>query len=509
MSYTDRPSNYARNVAANWIAFLFVAGVSFFLSPFVVHHLGNTAYGVWTLLTALVGYLGLLDFGVRGAVTRYVAHHHAANDSASCSSIVSAGLVMYGLLGSLAILIAGVVAYLSPFLFNIPGEYIGDTRIVLVVGGITMAVTLLGAVFGGVIAGLERFDIGSGIEIAVTTVRTVAIVIALSQGYGLVSLALIYLAGSAFSGLTAMVIARRLYPELHLRFRVPLRAHMRTILSFSVFLSAIHVFGILIYYSDVLVISVFLPVSLVTFYAIAGNLCDYARQVAASISTLMTPRVSAMASAGSAGIGEEILGIARVATLVTAPIAFVFWIRGESFINLWMGPEYGPASGEVLRILAFVTLLGGARTVATASIIGMNKHRLLIPLYGGEALGNLALSVILIGPYGLVGVALGTLIPSMIVNLGFIPRYLARTTGVSATLFYRNCWLLPLLACLPFALANLLLEQYLPAGNLAVLFLQIFLTLPLVTAGAAALCLTPAEKKQVGSVIRKVVTMAR
>jgi O-antigen/teichoic acid export membrane protein len=139
----------------------------------------------------------------------------------------------------------------------------------------------------------------------------------------------------------------------------------------------------------------------------------------------------------------------------------------------------------------------------------MNKHRLLIPLYGGEALGNLALSIILIGPYGLAGVALGTLIPSLIVNLGFIPRYLARTTGTSATLFYRNCWLLPVLACLPFALANLLLEQYLPPGNLAVLFLQIFLTLPLVTAGAAALCLTPAEKKQVGSVIRKVVAMAR
>lgn len=509
MTTTDRPSNHARNAAANWIAFLFVAGVSFFLSPFVVRHLGDTAYGVWTLLAALVGYLGLLDFGVRGTVTRYVAHHHAVNDSESCSSIVSAGLAMYGLLGSVAILIAGLVAYLSPFLFNIPEAYIDDTRIVLVVGGITMAVTLLGAVFGGVIAGLQRFVIGSGIEIAVTTVRTIAIVIALLQGYGLVSLAVVHLAGSVINGLMAWAIARRLYPDLRIRFRGPLRAHMRTILSFSVFLSAVHIFGVLIYYTDVLVISVFLPVSLVTFYAIAGNLSDYARQVALSISTLMTPRVSALASTGSKGIGEEILGVARVATLVTAPIAAIFLIRGESFINLWMGPEYGPASGEVLRILAFTTLLTGARSIAVAAIIGVNKHRALIPALGIEAVSNVVLSILLVRPLGLMGVAMGTLIPSLIVSLGYLPYCLAKSTNTPAGLFYRNSWLLPMLACLPFALLNMLLEKYLPAGNLAIFFLQVLLTLPLVAAGAAVLCLTPAEKRQVGTAIRKVISMAR
>jgi O-antigen/teichoic acid export membrane protein len=508
VSTADRPSNYVRNAAANWMAFLFVAVVTFFLSPFIVHHLGDTAYGVWALLAALVGYLGLLDFGVRGAVTRYVAHHHAANDSESCSSIVSAGLAMYGMLGSLVIVIAVVIAYLSPFLFNIPEAYVDDTRIVLIVGGVTMAVTMLGAVFGGIIAGLQRFDISSGIEVAVTTIRAAAIVTALSQGYGLVSLATIHLAGSLLSGLTAWVIARRLYPDLRIRFRVPLRAHMRTILSFSVYLSAIHVFGVLIYYTDVVVISVFLPISVVTFYAIAGNLCDNARQVAMALSALVTPRVSALTSTGSKAVGGEILGVARAATLVTAPIAAIFLIRGESFINLWMGPEYGPASGEVLRILAFVTLLSGARSVAVASIIGANKHRALVPAYAAEALCNLVLSVLLVRPMGLVGVALAALIPSLIVSLGYLPSCLARSTGTRVGLFYKNGWLLPMLACVPFALLNALLEQYLPAANLAIFFLQILLTLPLVAAGAAVLCLAPEERMQIGLALRKLIARA-
>lgn len=503
------PSNYARNAIANWIAFVFVAGVSFFLSPFVVHHLGDTAYGVWTLLAALVGYLGLLDFGVRGAVTRYVAHHHAVNDAESCSSIVSAGLALYGLLGSLAILIAAAVAYLSPYLFNIPEAYLDDTRIVLVVGGMTMAVTLLGAVFGGVITGLQRFDVSSGIEIAVTAIRTTAIVVALSQGYGLVSLAVIHLAASFVNGLATWAMARRLYPGLRIRLRFPLWMHTRTILSFSVLLSAMQIFGVLIYYADVLVISVFLPIGLVTFYAIAGNLCDYARQIASSLSTLMTPRVSALSSAGSKGVEEEVVSVARVATLITASIAAIFLIRGESFINLWMGPAYGPASGEVLRILAFVTLLSGARSIAVASIIGVNKHRALVPALAAEAACNLVLSILLVQPLGLVGVAMGTLIPSLAVSLGYLPYCLARSTNVRAGPFYRDGWLSPTLACVPFALINALLEARLPAGNLAVFFLQVFLSLPLVAAGAAFLCLTPAERMHLGGVLRKFLAIAR
>jgi O-antigen/teichoic acid export membrane protein len=502
LATVNRPSNYARNAAANWLAFAFVATISFFLSPFVVHHLGDTGYGVWTLLAALVGYLGLLDFGVRGAVTRYVAHHHATDDAENCSSIVSSGLGLYGLLGCLAILVAAVVAYLSPFLFKIPEQYFDDTRIVLIVGGVTMAITLLGGVFGGVIAGLQRFDILSGLEVSVTAIRTTAVVIALSEGHGLVSLAVIHLVASSLNCLAAWAIACRLYPTLQLRFRLSL-AHARTILSFSLVLSSIHIFGVLIYYVDVVVISVFLPVSLVTFYAIAGNLCDYARQVASALSTLMTPRVSALAASGSKELGQEIVSVARVATLITAPIAAVFIIRGESFINLWMGPSYGPSSGEVLRILAFTILLNGARTVVVASIIGLNKHRELVALFAAEAACNLALSILLVQPFGLVGVAMGTLIPSLAISLGYLPHCFARSTGARRVLLYRNGWLLPIVACAPFAFINAVLEAHFPAGSLPAFFLQIFLTLALVVVSAAAICLTPAERNYLEGAFRK------
>ena len=491
-----------RNLAAYWFAFLFVAAISFFLSPFVVRHLGNTAYGVWTLLASLIGYLGLLDFGVRGTITRYIAHHYAAGKTNECSSIISAGLILFGILGIVAIVVALFFAYFAPSLFNIPPYLIADTRTILVVGGLTVAVTLIGAVFGGVVAGLERFDIGSGIDIAVTAMRTVAVVYALNEGFGLVALAFIHFASSMLTGFCNWIAAAKLLPDLSIRFSVSLRPQFRKILSFSVLLSAIHVLSALIYYSDALIIAAFLPIGMVTFFAIAANLCDYARQVASALSVMITPRVSAMASMGSNKIVDEILSSARFATLITGSIAFVFWFRGEAFINLWMGSDYGPAAGEILRILAFVVMIGGGRSVATASIIGVNKHRNLIKLFAFEATFNVALSVALVSPLGLAGVALGTLIPSSIVGVWYFPRILEKATGVPAAQFYFKAWFLPILACTPFGVVSFALERYCPARSLAVFFGQVALSLPLVAAFALVICFNMNEKKQVHSSIK-------
>ena len=509
MTRPVRPSRFARNAAWNWLTFLFVAAIGFFLSPFIVHHLGDTAYGVWTLLAALVGYLGLLDFGIRGAVTRYVAHHHAAGDNSNCSATVSAGLAMFGLLGIVAIVVASFVALLSPILFNIPETLLNDTQIVLAVGGFAIAATLIGGVFGGAIAGLERFDIINGITIAVDSVRAVAIVLALLEGYGLIALAYIQLAAAVLNGLAAWGAVRTLFPQLRFAFRNSLVPHMRTILSFSMTLSVLHLFAVLIFYSDALIIAVFLPVSAVTYFAIPANLCGYARQLSAAVSTIMTPRVSGLVSVGSDTVGEEILSAARIATLVTTSIAITFWFRGGSFIGIWMGPEYGAASAGILQILAFVTLFEGARSVASASIVGLNQHRTLIPLFASEAACKLMLSVALIDPLGLVGVALGTAIPSLTISLGYIPRCLAKTIGVPARRFYRDAWVLPIVACVPFALASAFLEHVFPAENLLVFFAQVALVFPLVVVGAMAVCLTPAERMVITSALKKVVVIAR
>ena len=498
----SRPSLIG-NAFASWGAFLYVAAIGFFLSPIVVNSLGTTSYGVWSLLVTVVGYLGLLDFGVRGAVTRYIAHHHAAADHESSSLIATAAIVLFGAMGVLAILISCGLSWLAPVAFHIPAELLPEAQTVLVLGGFTIASTLLGAVFGGVVTGLERFDISAGVEILLTTVRSAAVLAALKLGYGLVALAWIHLAGAILYGLAMWLIVRRILPGLRFRFREKLAPHVRTILSFSAYLSALHMLGVVIYYTDALVIATMLPIGAVGIYVIAGNLTTYARQVSSALSKMFTPRISAMYSAGSDQIVSTVLSASRAATLVILPIAITFLLRGKSFIGLWMGPEYGTPSGEVLQVLALVVWCGSARAVAGAAVIGVNMHRRLVPLAAFEALCNIALSLALARPLGVVGVAIGTLIPALIVSFLLVPRQMQQVIGVPARDYIVNAVVLPTVSALPFAAGTILLERYFPSTSVLMFFVQVAAALPLAFIGAYAVCLNAHERQALLAALSK------
>jgi hypothetical protein len=119
-----------------------------------------------------------------------------------------------------------------------------------------------------------------------------------------------------------------------------------------------------------------------------------------------------------------------------------------------------------------------------------------------EVACKLALSIALVLLLGIVGAALSTLIASVIVSLGYIPFCFSKVTGVPVRLFHRNAILLPAIACLPFTLASVATERYLPAANLPDFFAQVVLMLPLMPMAAWLLCMTDTEKKRVSALVR-------
>jgi O-antigen/teichoic acid export membrane protein len=491
-----RGTGVLRSTVANWAAFLFAAVVSFFLSPFVVHRLGNSGYGIWVLLGSFVGYLGLLDFGVRGAVTRFVAASHATGNHREASVTVVAALRLFGFLAALAIVLAAIAALAMPQLFRIPPQLLSESRWVLFLGGITVASAFIGGVFGGVVAGLHRFDIDAVIEITTTAIRAVALVVALQAGYGLVALSVIQLVISVMRGTAAFIVVRRLYPQLVLRGAGPTGPALRQLLSFSLFASLIHFSGLLIYQTDTLVIGAFLPIGVVTYYAIASNLGEYARQLVSALSRIVQPRASAAdAAGGSASVRDMFMTIAPRATLLTVPIALTFLLRGERFISLWMGPEYAPQAGAVLSILAIGVWFAGGRMIVTATIMGMNRHRPLAAAFAAEAVANLVLSIALIRGLGLPGVAIGAIAPSIAVTLGFMPIFLRRELNVRVDQYLFRVFVVPSLACAAFGAGTYFVERWLPTESMAVFFLQTALLVPLVVPGALLLVFSREERR--------------
>src|ERR1044071_5146827 len=93
----QRSSQIIKNVLMNWAAFAATIGIGFVMSPFLVRRLGDSVYGVWVLVGSLVGYLGLLDFGITPSTVKYIAEYRALDDQRAINRLVTTSLAVYSL----------------------------------------------------------------------------------------------------------------------------------------------------------------------------------------------------------------------------------------------------------------------------------------------------------------------------------------------------------------------------------------------------------------------------
>ena len=214
------------------------------------------------------------------------------------------------------------------------------------------------------------------------------------------------------------------------------------------------------------------------------------------ISTTMTPRASTVEATGGQGeVKELLLKATRLATLVMLPIAVTFLLRGSSFIRLWMGAEYGEQSGRVLWILSLALVFIAGDQVATSTMMGIGKHRLVVIVVCVEAVCNVALSIVLVRRMGIAGVAWGTTLPSLAGSLLFWPWYVRYALGIPIRSYLISTWFRPALAVMPFGLLTYWIETLWPAPNLLVFFLQVAAILPTVVFMSWHSCLDQPQQR--------------
>ena len=99
-----------RNVIANITGMVAQIIIAFILSPFLVHTLGDTKYGIWTIAVAFTGYMNLLDLGLTSAVNKYVSEYSSLKDNQNVNAIVSTSFALFFLMGVIIVLVSPFMA---------------------------------------------------------------------------------------------------------------------------------------------------------------------------------------------------------------------------------------------------------------------------------------------------------------------------------------------------------------------------------------------------------------
>jgi O-antigen/teichoic acid export membrane protein len=332
--------------------------------------------------------------------------------------------------------------------FHVEPQYQISGKLALWITGFNVACILPLGVFSSVLIAMERYDVLSGVAIVSELVRAMLVVACLKQGYGLLSLAVIMLFLTAAQYSTLAILVKALHRPLRLRLRFVDRETIRSLFSFGIYRFVWIISNQVIFYSDSVVIGIFLGAGAITPYAIAGSLINYGRNIVSLVTDTFFPSAIRMdARKDLDGLRRLLIMGTRMALLLILPICIGFLFLGKQFITLWMGKEYA-SSAVFLAVLTIAQFGSMSQYVSINVLSAMAKHRILAYLVLGEGIANLALSIILVRKIGLVGVAWGTVIPNLVSSV-IVPIYTLRVLDLGWWEYLTGAFVRPVLCALP------------------------------------------------------------
>jgi O-antigen/teichoic acid export membrane protein len=467
-----------KNILSSWGGLATNIAVGLFLSPYILHHLGDDAFGLWVLIFSLSGYYGIFDFGIRSSLVRYVSKFQATGDREELARLINTCFFVYTGIGAILLVPTFLGSFYVEHIFHVPPGFLRDARILFIMVGGSLALGFPLAISGGILEGLQRFYLLNWTNIVATLLRAVLVVYVLRVGYGLLAVALVTVGLPIVGATVRLVIAHRLLPVPY-GWKYVSRGSLRQVASYGSVTFLIIVAGRLRFRTDAVIIGSFLSAGAITFFSIGARLVDYATEVVSSLAQIFVPMSSHFHASGNfVQLRKIFIAGNRACAFVTLPLTVTLVVMGKSVIEAWVGPRY-VSSYLVLLILLIPSALYISQSSSNRILFGMSLHKSLGYVVLLEGIANVILSVALIRPLGIVGDAIGTAIPLLCTSLFFLPRHTCRHLNVPVWRFLVEAYTYPLVLCIPMSVVMVFMQRYFYAHH----YLQLAINL---AAGFAA-----------------------
>ncbi len=391
---------------------VFLAAIGFFLMPFTLHKIGPTQYGIWAVAMTFIGYYSFLDLGLSGAVFTHMAYSFGREDHEEARNIYGAGVRIFGIVGLVLMAATIVLAGGVYFLHYTHSRLLAE---VLLIVGFSTAISFgMRVPFGTLNAG-QHFDITAWVLILTGVLRAIGTVIVLDAGHGVVALAWLATGTALPANVIILWTVHHKYPFLKI-FSWP-RWNPQTSKKLFNFGGPVLIGQIadrIRFQTDTLTVSFLIGLTAVAHYSIGSTLVLYYMDGIAAIIGVLTPVLTMQKSVSDhAGFERSYFSGTRVALASSAFIAFGMIAWSRDFVSLWMGPAFTDVY-PVIVILSLAVFLETSQATSVNALYASLHQKAYAALNISEAISNLVLSLLLARPYGMIGVALGTLIPSIV-----------------------------------------------------------------------------------------------
>jgi O-antigen/teichoic acid export membrane protein len=405
----------AANAVWRLLATIARIGIGFVAVSVYARVLGMSQWGLLALFQAATAPLAIAELGGGTAAVKYVAEAVGRRDPAGAVRVVHTTFLFnlgIGLAGAAAINL--LAPWLATSAFAIPAGQQALAMTGFRIASVSWVLGMLTATVVGVLSAHQRYDWVSKLTTASTVCSAgTGASVAFAGG----SVAAVVAAQAAVAAATAIVgfsLASRLLPGIRAAPRWDRPSFHRSF-TFGSWQAIAMAGGIVAGWSDRYILGALLGPTMVGFYAVALTLEGQLYATFHDLGEVLFPAVSHREGTGDLRDARRLVLLGGWAlSSAFGAFAAVLAAVGGDFLCLWISGEAARHSGFALRVLCVGGIIGIAITGPYYYMLGTARTRWAAALALVSGAATAGASLLLVGRYGVTGVAAGVVCGSAV-----------------------------------------------------------------------------------------------
>lgn len=424
----------------NYLVIILNTLVGLLYTPYMLRMMGQSEYGLYSLVASVIAYLTVLDLGFGNAIIRYTAKYRAEGKLKEQYEMFGMFLILYIIIGIVAFILGiGIYNNIDVLFGNtMTLEEISKAQIMVLLLVFNLAITFPLSIFGSIINAYEYFIFPRAINVFRIILNTIVMVFLLMHGYKAIAMVVV----QTIFNVSTLVLnwiycKRKLRIEIHFgKFNWGFLKEV-TIYSFWIFLFVI--MDRVYWSTGQFVLGAVSGTAAVAVYAISIQLQNMYMQFSNAIASLFLPKVTGIVARNDdrKEISELFIRTGRLQYIILAYILVAFLVFGRQFIYLWAGPGY--EDSYIIACIFFIPL-----TVPLIQNLGItilqarNQMKFRSILYICIAVISLVFQIILSKTYGGIGCALAVSGALIIGQILIMNIYYSKKQGVEIVTFWKE-----------------------------------------------------------------------
>jgi O-antigen/teichoic acid export membrane protein len=414
-------------------SFVIVSFVALLTTPYFVYKLTIEVYGVYILVTSLVGYYGLVDLGLGQGVVKFVSEYVARGESEQAARYINAALFVQFSVGLIVTVLFFIFANGLVHILRIASGWTSIAVYGIRLCSLGFLFSMISSTLAAALQGLQRYDITSAVETSVNIILNLSIVGLLFLGYGLYEIVIATTIASILVLFVYFIILRVQLPQWNCTILVK-KKEINEIFSFSFFLFISRASNLFANYFVRYIVSAFAGPAAVTLYVVPSKLLGAVGGVLSSGTIAIYPYTSEINTNDPKKIKDLFLKSTRIFSIISIPIMAYIALYSKQILTIWMGYTFAEQGYLVLSLLALSSMIASQSAVPNLIIIGMGYSKIM-GILGAIALVSYSIFLpFFTHHYGVIGAGIGMLCSS-IMGIGFVFYLTTKIVDVNILLF--------------------------------------------------------------------------